>query len=40
MATTSRIEFEVYRHRDATDEQLKNMNTFYETIMEEDRHFV
>lgn len=37
-ATTSKIEFEVYRHRDATDEQFKAMSTFYTTIMEEDKH--
>jgi len=37
-ATTSKIEFEVYRHKDATDEQFANMKSFYETIMEEDKH--
>ncbi|TID12935.1 ISP domain-containing protein [Venturia nashicola] len=37
-ATTSKIEFEVYRHRDATDEQFENMKLFYSTIMEEDKH--
>jgi len=37
-ATTSKIEFEVYRHKNATDDQFANMNIFYETIMEEDKH--
>ncbi|QDS71933.1 hypothetical protein FKW77_000705 [Venturia effusa] len=37
-ATTSKIEFEVYRHKDATDEQFEKMKIFYSTIMEEDKH--
>lgn len=37
-ATASKIEFEVYRHRNATDEQFEKMKSFYSTIMEEDRH--
>lgn len=37
-ATTSKIEFEVYRHKDATDEQFAKMKLFYKTVMEEDRH--
>lgn len=37
-ATTSKIEFEVYRHKDATDEQFEKMKSFYSTIMEEDKH--
>ncbi|KAE9965179.1 hypothetical protein EG328_009917 [Venturia inaequalis] len=37
-ATTSKIEFEVYRHREATDEQFEKVKLFYSTIMEEDKH--
>ncbi|KAF2712527.1 ISP domain-containing protein [Pleomassaria siparia CBS 279.74] len=37
-ATTSRIEYEVYRHRDAMDEDFDNINAFYKQVLEEDKH--
>ena len=36
-ATTSKVENEVYRHRDATDEEFDNINAFYRQVLEEDR---
>ncbi|PYI23959.1 ISP domain-containing protein [Aspergillus violaceofuscus CBS 115571] len=36
-ATTSKIENEVYRHRDATDEEFDNINAFYRQVLEEDK---
>lgn len=36
-ATMSKIENEVYRHRDATDEEFANINAFYRQVLDEDR---
>ncbi|KAK1148179.1 hypothetical protein N8T08_010824 [Aspergillus melleus] len=36
-ATTSKIENEVYRHRDATDDEFKEINAFYRQVLDEDR---
>lgn len=36
-ATTSRIENEVYRHKDATDEKFKGLCDFYTQVLEEDK---
>ncbi|GKZ71353.1 hypothetical protein AnigIFM50267_007393 [Aspergillus niger] len=36
-ATKSKIENEVYRHRDATDEEFANINAFYRQVLDEDR---
>lgn len=36
-ATTSKIENEVYRHRDATNEEFDNINAFYRQVLEEDK---
>lgn len=36
-ATTSRIENEVYRHKNATDEQFTNLCNFYKQVLEEDK---
>jgi hypothetical protein len=36
-ATTSRIENEVYRHKDATDEHFANINKFYHQVFAEDK---
>ncbi|PYH42520.1 aromatic ring-hydroxylating oxygenase subunit alpha [Aspergillus saccharolyticus JOP 1030-1] len=36
-ATSSKIENEVYRHRDATDEEFDNINAFYRQVLEEDK---
>ncbi|RAL10198.1 aromatic ring-hydroxylating oxygenase subunit alpha [Aspergillus homomorphus CBS 101889] len=35
--TTSKIENEVYRHRDATDEEFANINAFYRQVLEDDK---
>ena len=35
--TKSKIEYEVYRHKDATDEEFENINAFYRQVLEEDR---
>jgi hypothetical protein len=37
-ATTSKIEYEVYRHKDATDVDFNNINAFYKQVLEEDKH--
>ncbi|KAJ5757184.1 uncharacterized protein N7511_007366 [Penicillium nucicola] len=36
-ATESKIENEVYRHRDATDEEFENINAFYRQVLAEDK---
>jgi hypothetical protein len=36
-ATKSRIENEVYRHRDASDEEFNNLCEFYKQVLEEDK---
>lgn len=36
-ATKSKIENEVYRHQNATDEEFANINAFYRQVLEEDR---
>jgi hypothetical protein len=36
-ATKSKIENEVYRHRDATDEEFENINAFYRQVLDEDK---
>lgn len=36
-ATTSRIENEVYRNKNATDEQFTNLCNFYRQVLEEDK---
>ena len=36
-ATSSKIENEVYRHRDATDEEFENINAFYRQVLDEDK---
>ncbi|KAL1297506.1 hypothetical protein AAFC00_005024 [Neodothiora populina] len=36
-ATTSKIEYEVYRHKNATDEEFANINAFYKQVLEEDK---
>lgn len=36
-ATTSKIENEIYRHRDATDEEFSKINAFYHQVLEEDK---
>jgi hypothetical protein len=36
-ATTSKIEYEVFRHKNATDEAFKNINAFYKQVLEEDK---
>ncbi|KAE8153025.1 hypothetical protein BDV25DRAFT_127507 [Aspergillus avenaceus] len=36
-ATKSRIENEVYRHRDASDEEFATINAFYKQVLDEDR---
>jgi hypothetical protein len=36
-ATKSKIENEVYRHQDATDEEFENINAFYRQVLEEDK---
>lgn len=36
-ATTSKIENEVYRHRDSTDEEFQNISDFYHQVLEEDK---
>ena len=36
-ATSSKIENEVYRHRDATDEEFDNINAFYRQVLDEDK---
>lgn len=36
-ATTSKVENEVYRHRDATDEEFENINAFYRQVLDEDK---
>lgn len=35
--TTSRVENEVYRHKNATDEEFEKINNFYRVVLEEDR---
>lgn len=36
-ATTSKIEYEVFRHRNATDEAFEKINDFYRQVLEEDK---
>ncbi|KAJ6020869.1 monooxygenase [Penicillium herquei] len=36
-ATTSKVENEVYRHKDATDEEFENINAFYRQVLDEDK---
>lgn len=36
-ATTSKIENEVYRHKNATDEEFANINDFYHQVLDEDK---
>jgi hypothetical protein len=36
-ATTSKIEYEVYRHNNATDEQFESITAFYKQVLEEDK---
>jgi hypothetical protein len=36
-AATSRIEMEVYRHKNAADEEFKNICQFYNQVLEEDK---
>lgn len=36
-ATSSRIENEIYRHRDATDGEFENINAFYRQVLDEDK---
>ncbi|KAK6384109.1 hypothetical protein LTR65_009868 [Meristemomyces frigidus] len=36
-ATTSRIEYEVFRHKNATDESFTEINAFYRQVLEEDK---
>lgn len=36
-ATTSKIENEIYRHKDATDEEFAKINAFYHQVLEEDK---
>lgn len=35
--TASIIENEVYRHKNATDEEFSNINAFYHQVLEEDK---
>lgn len=36
-ATTSKIENEIYRHKDATDDEFAKINAFYHQVLEEDK---
>lgn len=36
-ATTSRIENEVYRHKNATDKEFNDLCEFYKQVLEEDK---
>lgn len=36
-ATTSRIENEVYRHKDATEKEFNDLCEFYKQVLEEDK---
>lgn len=36
-ATTSKVENEVYRHKDATDKEFDDINAFYRQVLDEDR---
>ncbi|KAJ5085571.1 hypothetical protein N7532_010342 [Penicillium argentinense] len=36
-ATTSRVENEVFRHKDATDKEFEDINAFYRQVLDEDR---
>lgn len=36
-ATTSKVENEVYRHKDATDKEFEDINAFYQQVLDEDR---
>lgn len=35
--TTSKVENEVYRHKDATDKEFEDINAFYRQVLDEDR---
>lgn len=37
-ATTSRIENEVYRHKNSTDEEFAKINEFYHQVLDEDKN--
>lgn len=36
-ATTSKVENEVYRHKNATDEEFDKINAFYHQVLAEDK---
>lgn len=36
-ATTSKVENEVYRHKDATDAEFEAINAFYRQVLDEDK---
>lgn len=36
-ATTSKVENEVYRHKNATDEEFEKINAFYHQVLAEDK---
>jgi hypothetical protein len=36
-ATKSRIENEVYRHKDSTDKEFDDINAFYRQVLDEDK---
>lgn len=36
-ATTSIIENEIYRHRDASDKEFADINAFYHQVLDEDK---
>lgn len=37
IATTGRIENEIYGHKDSTDEEFAAINAFYKKVLEEDK---
>ncbi|KAF2148164.1 Rieske 2Fe-2S family protein [Myriangium duriaei CBS 260.36] len=37
-ATKSIIDYEVFRHKDASDDQFQKINAFYRQVLEEDKH--
>lgn len=36
-STTSKIENEIYRHKNATDEEFAKINDFYHQVLDEDK---
>lgn len=36
-ATTSKVENEVYRHKDSTDQEFEAINAFYRQVLDEDK---